>query len=190
MPGGFVHMKYMIASDIHGSAVFSEKLAEAFYREKADRLVLLGDLLYHGPRNGIPEGYDPQKTAEILNSLKDSVLCIHGNCDSEVDQLLIDFPITQEFGVLEHGKRLIFLTHGHILNPDSPPNIKRGDIVMYGHFHVPACIEKNGCIFMNPGSVSIPKENSWNGYMTVEGSDYIWKDIEGIIKLRWTDKEY
>jgi putative phosphoesterase len=172
-------MKIMIASDIHGSAFYCSKLIKAFENEEAERLLLLGDLLYHGPRNNLPGEYDPKAVAAMLNNIRDHILCVRGNCDAEVDQMLLEFPIMAEYCILYAEKRMIFATHGHKLNPKSPPMLKTGDILLNGHTHIPACQDTGTFIYMNPGSVSIPKEHSLNSYMILEDESFIWKDIQG-----------
>lgn len=170
----------MIASDIHGSAYYCEKMMQAFNREKADKLVLLGDLLYHGPRNDLPRDYDPKAVIKMLSEKTDKILCVRGNCDSEVDQMVLTFPIMADYGILcECGKTLYF-THGHKINTKSPLPISKGDILLHGHTHVPAWEEfGNDNLYLNPGSVSIPKENSPNGYMIFENGVFLWKDLDG-----------
>lgn len=176
-------MKWMIASDIHGSELYLRKLLDAYNREKADRLLLLGDLLYHGPRNDLPEGYQPKKVIELLNSMKEEILCVRGNCEAEVDQMVLEFPVMAEYAILTAGRRMIFATHGHVFNERNLPPLHKGDILLHGHTHVPKCTEHEDYIYMNPGSVSIPKENSHHGYMIMEGQDFAWKDLEGNVKL-------
>ena len=172
-------MKWMIASDIHGSAHYCEKLIEAYHREKADRLLLLGDILYHGPRNDLPRDYAPKQVIGMLNELKQDILCVRGNCDTEVDQMVLQFPVLADYAVLAAGSRLIYVTHGHVYNSSKLPPIQPGDILLHGHTHIPACEELDTHIYLNPGSVSIPKENSPHSYMTFDGSDFIWKDLNG-----------
>lgn len=179
-------MKYMIASDIHGSEFYAERLNEAFEKEKADRLILLGDLLYHGPRNDLPKGYNPKAVIEILNSLSEKILAVRGNCDAEVDQMVLSFPIMAEYAVAEYGGKLLYLTHGHIYGEENPPKLAKGDILICGHTHVPKCTEHDGFVYMNPGSASIPKEMSPNGYMTLEGSEFIWKSFDDGEWLRYS----
>lgn len=173
-------MKYMIASDIHGSALWCEKLLEAFEKEKADRLILLGDILYHGPRNDLPDEYAPKEVIAMLNPLKDRILAVRGNCDAEVDQMVLDFPIMADYAILDAGKRLIYLTHGHIFNTGHLPPLAKGDILLHGHTHVPAW-ERFGDanLYLNPGSVSIPKNNSEHGYMIIENGNLCWKNFRG-----------
>lgn len=172
-------MKWMIASDIHGSAFYCEKLMRAWEREKADRLVLLGDLLYHGPRNALPEQYDPPRVIAMLNAMKDEILCVRGNCEAEVDQMVLQFPVLADYALLALGGRVAFMTHGHLFNEQHLPPIKDGDILLHGHTHVPACEVRERYIYMNPGSVSIPKENSAHSYMTLEDGVFLWKELDG-----------
>ena len=171
-------MKLLIASDLHGSAVFTRALLEAFAREKAGRLVLLGDLLYHGPRNDLPEGYAPKEVIPLLNGLRDRILCIRGNCDAEVDQMVLDFPLMADYADLPLGETMIYLTHGHVYNKDHCPPLAPGDILLHGHTHVPAWEPfGNGNLYLNPGSVSIPKNGSRHSYMTLENGQFTWKDV-------------
>lgn len=173
-------MKLMIASDIHGSAYYCEKMVEAYKKEQADRLLLLGDILYHGPRNDLPRDYDPKKVISMLNPMKNDILCVRGNCDGEVDQMVLDFPIMAEYSLIFDGEITIFATHGHHYNLQNLPPHKEGDVLLHGHTHVPACICENGMWYINPGSVSIPKENSPHSYMIYEDGGFVWKDIEGV----------
>lgn len=175
-------MKYFVASDIHGSATFCQRMLDAYFKEGADRLILLGDILYHGPRNDLPEGYAPKQVISMLNDVKSELFCVRGNCDTEVDQMVLDFPILADYALIPLGKRTVFVTHGHRYNTDSPPPMKQGDILLHGHTHVPACTEFNGCLYVNPGSVSIPKEDSWHGYMIIEDNRLVWKDLESEVK--------
>ena len=172
-------MKFLIASDIHGSEFYCRKLIEAYKNENADRLVLLGDILYHGPRNDLPEGYAPKKVIEILNALKSEILCVRGNCDTEVDQMVLNFPILADYAILTAGDRLVYLTHGHNFNENNLPPLQDGDILLHGHTHVPKCVQHESYVYLNPGSVSIPKEDSWHGYMILENGRFIWKDFDG-----------
>ncbi len=173
-------MKLMIASDIHGSAFYCGKMIEAYKKEKADKLLLLGDLLYHGPRNELPKDYAPKKVIEMLNGIKDEIICVRGNCDTEVDQMVLEFPIMAEYCILYLDKRMIFATHGHKFNPENKPMLKKDDILLNGHTHIPKCDRTNDFIYMNPGSVSIPKESSAHSYMILE-KEFSWKDLEGNI---------
>lgn len=173
-------MKWMIASDIHGSAFYCRKMVKAFEKENADKLLLLGDVLYHGPRNSLPKDYDPKAVMELLNPMKREILCVRGNCDAEVDQMVLEFPVLAEYFIAYFMDRMIFASHGHHFHPGNLPNIKPGDILLFGHTHIPDFGEKEGVIYVNPGSVSIPKEGSSHSYMVMEDS-LIWKDLEGHI---------
>ena len=172
-------MKWMIASDLHGSAYYCRKMLEAFEREEADRLFLLGDLLYHGPRNDLPREYAPKEVIPLLNGKKEKLLCVRGNCDAEVDQMVLEFPVLADYAVLLVGQRLIYATHGHIYHVKNLPPLAPGDVLLHGHTHVPAWTEfGQGNLYLNPGSVSIPKENSPHSYMTLEGNTMQWKELE------------
>lgn len=172
-------MKIMIASDIHGSAFYCEKMLERFKAENAEKLLLLGDILYHGPRNDLPKGYEPKKVIEMLNALKDKILCVRGNCDTEVDQMVLKFPVLAEYCILYLGSRMIFATHGHKLNPDNLPPISKGDILLNGHTHIPKFIDNGEYIYINTGSVSIPKESSEHSYIILEDNEFIFKNLDG-----------
>ena len=172
-------MKWMIASDLHGSAYYCRKMLEAFEREGADRLFLLGDLLYHGPRNDLPREYAPKEVIPLLNGKKEKLLCVRGNCDAEVDQMVLEFPVLADYAVLPVGQRLIYATHGHIYHVKNLPPLAPGDVLLHGHTHVPAWTEfGQGNLYLNPGSVSIPKENSPHSYMTLEENMMQWKELE------------
>ncbi len=171
-------MKWLIASDLHGSALTCEKLLLAFEKEQADRILFLGDLLYHGPRNDLPDLYAPKKVIELLNAMKDRLFCVRGNCDTEVDQMVLEFPILAPYALLELGERMLFATHGHVHNAASLPPLKRGDIVLHGHTHIPIWEEHEGIFVLNPGSVTIPKAGSHRSYMTLEDGTFTWKKLE------------
>ena len=171
-------MKYLIASDIHGSAYFCDKLIEAINIEKPDKIVLLGDLLYHGPRNDLPKDYAPKMVIEMLNPLKDKLLCVRGNCDTEVDQMVLAFPILADYAVISVGERLIYATHGHKYNENNLPPIAKGDILLNGHTHISKCRVFDDYIYMNTGSVSIPKESTPHSYMILENNKFLWKNLE------------
>ena len=172
-------MKWMIASDLHGSAYYCRKMLEAFEREGADRLFLLGDLLYHGPRNDLPREYAPKEVIPLLNGKKEKLLCVRGNCDAEVDQMVLEFPVLADYAVLPVGRRLIYATHGHIYHVKNLPPLAPGDVLLHGHTHVPAWTEfGQENLYLNPGSVSIPKENSPHSYMILEGNTMQWKELE------------
>lgn len=159
-------MKLFIASDIHGSAYWCRKMLDAFEAEKADRMLLLGDILYHGPRNDLPEGYAPKEVIAMLNPYADKILCVRGNCEAEVDQMVLNFPVMADYAVIFDGERRIYATHGHLYGPENPPKLSAGDVLLCGHTHIPANRQIGDFTYINPGSVSIPKENSAHGYMT------------------------
>lgn len=171
-------MKWMIASDLHGSATFCAQMLEAFDREGADRLLLLGDLLYHGPRNDLPEGYAPKTVIDLLNARKDVIFCVRGNCEAEVDQMVLSFPVLAESMLLCESGRMIVATHGHHADEIAAP-LAQGSVLLHGHTHVPRCETVHGILYLNPGSVSLPKENSKRGYMTLCDGLLQWKDLQG-----------
>ena len=178
-------MKFMIASDLHGSAFYTRQLLDTFVLEGADRMLLLGDLLYHGPRNDLPKDYAPKQVIAMLSDIKEKILCVRGNCDTEVDQMVLDFPILADYAIFAAGKRMIFATHGHHFNVNSLPPMQQGDILIYGHTHVPMLNVTDERVCLNPGSVSIPKENSWHGCMTLEDGHFRWIDFDGNVKMEY-----
>ncbi len=178
-------MKYFIASDIHGSLKYAQELFEAYEREKADKILLLGDLLYHGPRNDLPEDYNPKAVIELLNRYKEFIMCVRGNCDTEVDQMVLDFPIMADYCILSMEETVVYASHGHVFGEKNPPKLCGNEILLCGHTHVPKCEQKEDFCYMNPGSVSIPKEDSWHGYMIWEHNDFTWKDFQGNIRLTY-----
>ena len=172
-------MKWMIASDIHGSAYYCRELLAAFEREAASKLLLLGDVLYHGPRNDLPRDYAPKQVIEMLNAITEKLLCVRGNCDTEVDQMVLAFPVLADYAILAVGERMIYATHGHVYNEQKLPPLQKGDVLLHGHTHVPKCVEHEEYLYINPGSVSIPKEKSPHSYMTFDGKTFEWKDLDG-----------
>ena len=174
-------MKLMIASDIHGSALYCEKLLERYRHEAPDKLLLLGDILYHGPRNDLPDGYSPKEVIKMLNNIKDKILCVRGNCDAEVDQMVLDFPIMADYIILNLDDETVFATHGHIYNEQNLPPMGNCNILLCGHTHIPKFVRHGGYTYINPGSVSIPKEGSLRGYMIYEDKKIIRKDLDGNI---------
>ena len=180
-------MKLMIASDIHGSAYWCQKLLDAMDREQPDKLLLLGDILYHGPRNDLPRDYAPKQVIQLLNARKSRLLCVRGNCDTEVDQMVLEFPVLADYCILPlAGGRTVFATHGHVHNKAALPPLQPGDILLHGHTHVPACeYLEGGVMYLNPGSVSIPKEDSCHGYMLLEDAGFLWKDLDGTVQRAW-----
>jgi len=172
----------MIASDIHGSAYYCREMLRAFDREQADKLLLLGDILYHGPRNDLPEEYAPKEVISLLNARRGRILCVRGNCDTEVDQMVLEFPILADYCILFVRNRMIFATHGHHYNKTAMPPMQPGDILLHGHTHIPAW-EPIGdhSLYLNPGSVSIPKDGSRHSYMVLTEEEILWKDLAGTV---------
>ena len=168
----------MFASDIHGSAPNCELMLKRFDEEEAEKLILLGDILYHGPRNGLTEGYDPKEVSRMLNERKDSIFCVRGNCDSEVDQMMLEFPIMAEYALLFLEGRTVFLTHGHKFNTENPPLLKKGDILLHGHTHIQIVDDSREYIYINPGSVTVSKEGKPKSYMIYENGVFTIKQLE------------
>ena len=175
-------MKLMIASDIHGSAFYCKQLIEAYKQEQPDKLLLLGDLLYHGPRNDLPKDYAPKQVIEMLNAISDQLICVRGNCEAEVDQMVLNFPVLSESCILYIDGQSINATHRHINSPANPPKLHKGDILLTGHTHIPAWEEYDNFLYLNPGSVSIPKEGSAHSYVILEDQFY-WKDLDGNVYM-------
>ncbi len=172
-------MKLFFLSDIHGSVYYLEKALGRFEDEKANYIVLLGDALYHGARNPLPKEYNPKEVIKILNEHSDKIIAVRGNCDSEVDQMVLDFPIMATYStILYKGKRL-FLSHGHIYNEDNMPKLSDGDIFIYGHTHIPKAEKKDNIFIINPGSITLPKENNPHTYGLLEGDVFKIKDLAG-----------
>ena len=170
-------MKLMIASDLHGSAHYTRLLLDAYKREQADRLLLLGDILYHGPRNDLPKGYGPKQVIPILSAYKDKIICVRGNCEAEVDQMVLPFSCMADCALVSADGLNLYLTHGHHHSPENLPPLAEGSVFLSGHTHVKLDAVRNGIRCLNPGSVSIPKENSPHSYMTLEGNTFLWKDV-------------
>lgn len=172
-------MRLMIASDIHGSAYYCRKLMEAYEEQKADQLLLLGDLLYHGPRNDLPREYAPKEVIQMLNEKKDSILCVRGNCEAEVDQMVLEFPCMADYIMIYDQGLTIFATHGHLFNEEQLPPLKPGTILLHGHTHLTENREiSGGIIYRNPGSVSIPKGGTEHGYLMLENGKFTAYTLE------------
>ena len=162
-------MKYLFASDIHGSFAACKAILSRLDAENADRLVLLGDLLYHGPRNPFSEDYNPLAISEMLNTLSPKPFCVRGNCDSEVDQMVLNFPIMADYTLLPlHNGRIAFITHGHLFNIHNMPQLNHGDLLIHGHTHIHTVEEHEGILYINPGSASLPHEEQPKSYMTLD----------------------
>lgn len=171
--------KIIFASDIHGSAYWCGELLAAFQNENAEKLVLLGDLLYHGPRNDFPNDYSPKKVFAMLNAVKDKIICVRGNCDSEVDQMVLEFPMMADYALLSFKNRNAFLTHGHLYNAENPPLLQASDVLFNGHFHSP-CLRKTpqGFLYANCGSVALPKDDTPHSYIVYENGTLYLKDLQ------------
>lgn len=171
-------MKYLVVSDIHGSNYYANKIKEIKEKENPDKIILLGDLYYHGPRNPLTKEYGPMEVANILNSFKDIILCTRGNCDADVDEMISEFKF-EDYIRLEIDGKKFFFTHGHVYNMDNIPD--NTDVLVYGHFHTGFIEEKSGVLCVNPGSIALPKNNTKNSYLIIESNEIILKDIEGNI---------
>lgn len=174
----------MFASDIHGSSYYCEKMIEAYQREKADRLILLGDILYHGPRNDLPKDYAPKKVIAMLNAKKEDICAVRGNCDAEVDQMVLEFPIMADYAVFYFDDKMIYATHGHRYSTDNLPPMKKGDIFIQGHTHILMACKKEDNIVLNPGSISLPKENNEPTYGIMEQGEFLIKNFNNEVIKR------
>ena len=170
-------MKLVIASDIHGSAYWCEKLVTLIEQEQPDRILLLGDLLYHGPRNDLPRDYAPKQVIPMLSQYKDRIIAVRGNCEAEVDQMVLPFPCLADFSQLLMDGRTFYLTHGHHANPEALPPLAEGSVFLYGHTHVKRDEVVNGIRCLNPGSVSIPKDGS-NSCIIYENNEFSFRILE------------
>ena len=171
-------MKLLIASDIHGSAYYCRKLIDVFETRKPDRMLLLGDLLYHGPRNDLPREYNPKAVITMLNAIADKLLCVRGNCEAEVDQMVLSFPVMAEYAVLYDGDRELFASHGHHITPENPPALPEGAILLGGHTHVAEDRDCGHFRYRNPGSVSIPKGGTARGCLLYENGEFTAISLE------------
>ncbi len=173
-------MKLFICSDIHGDIASAEKVIEFYKKEDADKILILGDVLYHGPRNDLPKDYAPKKVIELFNAHRNILMCVRGNCDAEVDQMVLNFPILADYIFLSLDGLSVFATHGHHHNTETPPPLRSGEILLHGHTHVLKCEEfGDGNYYLNPGSVSLPKEGNPKTYMIYENRKFTVKDFDG-----------
>lgn len=172
-------MKLFFISDIHGSVYYLNKALEIFESENADYIVILGDILYHGARNPLPKEYNPKKVTELINKYSDRIIAVRGNCDSEVDQMVINFPILSTYSTILYNDRRLFLTHGHIYNENNLPKLKDKDVLIYGHTHIPKAEKMDNIYVINPGSITLPKENSPHTYGVLEENIFTIKTLEG-----------
>ena len=176
--------KILIASDIHGSAWYCRKLLQALEREGAKRMLLLGDILYHGPRNDLPREYAPKDVIAMLNPLKERIVSVRGNCEAEVDQMVLDFPVLADYCLMPVGDHMMFCTHGHIYNEENLPPMMPGDILLYGHTHVPRAEKVLDKWMLNPGSVSLPKEGNPPSYAVLEDGVFTIRRLDGTELMR------
>lgn len=170
-------MKYLIASDLHGSARYCRALLDTFRREEADRLILLGDLLYRGPVNPLPEEYDTHAVVAMLNEHADRILGVRGNCDAEVDQMVLQFPMFADYALLSLDGVDLIATHGHRWGPENPPPMRSGSYLLCGHIHLPVRRPMGHFTYLNPGSVSMPKEGTAHSCLLLEDGVFTWKDV-------------
>ena len=174
-------MKLMFASDIHGSLTGCELLLQCYEEEKPAKLILCGDILYHGPRNPLPDRYSPAEVADALNGIKNDILCVRGNCEAEVDQMMLSFPCLSDYCVLWADGREIFVTHGHLWETESIPGISAGKTVVSGHTHIYRAYTKDGVNYINPGSVSLPKNGNPPTYAVYEDGTFSVKRTDGTV---------
>lgn len=163
-------MKYAVASDIHGSSFWCDKLIKDIEQQRVDGIILLGDLMYHGPRNALPEGYDPANVAQQLNGLSTSIVAVRGNCDSEVDQMLLDFPCMGDYAIVVEGETRLFCTHGHLPFNDKTCSLPDDSVILNGHSHIKRDETIDGIRYLNPGSVGIPKDGT-HSYLIYDGGE-------------------
>ncbi len=169
--------KLLVVSDIHGALAGAETLLSAIEKHSPDWILCLGDVLYHGPRNDLPETYAPKKVIEIMNSISEKIIAVRGNCEAEVDQMVLNFPVTADYNIVPYGNRRIFMSHGHVYGPDHLPKLNQGDIFLSGHTHIPTAYEKDGIFLLNPGSISLPKQNHPSSYGLFDESGFtVMKD--------------
>lgn len=183
-------MKIFVASDIHGSAFYCRKMLAAYEEEQAERMLLLGDILYHGPRNDLPREYAPKEVIAMLNRHKDEIYAVRGNCEAEVDQMVLQFPVLADYCLIPLRKKMIYATHGHVYHAENLPPMREGDILLHGHTHVLKAEEREGFLLLNPGSVSIPKEGNMPTYAILENGWFTIKNFDGnVVKTLRLEEE-
>ena len=170
-------MKILVASDIHGDAQCMGMLCQRIKEDEPDMIVLLGDLLYHGPRNDLPEYYNTKTVAQQLNELRLPIICVRGNCDAEVDQVMVNFPIMSDYSVINDGDRMLYACHGHNMNWTITLPEDKDQVVLTGHIHVPGIWQEENFIRINPGSVSLPRNGTPHSYIFLEGKSVSWRDV-------------
>ena len=171
-------MKILFASDIHGSAYYCKMLMQRINEEKPEKIILLGDLLYHGPRNDLPKDYAPKEVIGMLNGIKDKIIAVRGNCEAEVDQMVLDFDVMSTYKEMNINGINLFLTPGHHFNKENPPEKSGKFVLLNGHFHIPEISDEGDFVYINTGSVSIPKENSAHSYLTLEENIFSLKELK------------
>ncbi len=174
-----MYMKIFVMSDIHGSLYYTQKTLDQYEKESCDLIAILGDCLYHGPRNPLPRDYNPSKVALLLNDYKEQILAVRGNCDSEVDQMVLDFEMMGDYHLLMMNNFKVFMTHGHLYDKEKMPMLNSGDVFIHGHFHVPMARKLGETYYLNPGSITLPKENSQNSYAILTDQSFTVKSVEG-----------
>ena len=151
-------MNYLVVSDIHGSMAGAKAFEDALNMHQPEAVLCLGDVLYHGPRNDLPARYAPKEVIPLMNRYASKISAVRGNCDAEVDQMVLNFPLTADYNTFLLGRRRVFMTHGHIYSPEHLPLLSKGDIFLFGHTHIPLAEETDGIMILNPGSISLPKQ--------------------------------
>lgn len=166
-------MEYIVISDLHGSLEAANIVIEAIKHHNINRVLCLGDILYHGPRNTLPIDYNPKEVINILNSVSNKITAIKGNCDSEVDQMVLQFPILADYNQFYIGNKKLFMTHGHIYSTENTSHLDKGDIFLFGHVHLPIAEIQNDIYILNPGSSSLPKQNHPKTYAILNDNGFI-----------------
>lgn len=158
-------MKYVVVSDIHGSLYYTKVLLDIIKKEEPDQIIILGDLYYHGPRNPLPREYNPMEVAKILNTLKEQLIVIRGNCDAVVDEMISEFSFVDHYNIIINNKKVMF-THGHLYNKEYIPDDI--DVLIYGHFHTGFIERVNKVLCVNAGSITLPKNNTANSLLIID----------------------
>lgn len=174
-------MKYLVVSDLHGSSLSATECERLLKSTQADKMLMLGDYLYHGPRNPLPEHYDPKTVIATLNPLKEKIVGIRGNCDSEVDQMVLEFPMMADYVLIQINHRRIFATHGHVFHPEKLPSLNKGDVFLFGHIHIPVAEKQEEIYLCNPGSITLPKMDSKQSYGILDETHFAVYDLSGTL---------
>lgn len=178
---------YLVISDIHGSLDGALLVKNAFKKHNADCILCLGDILYHGPRNDLPNDYYPKKVIPILNDLANYIISVRGNCDAEVDQMVLDFACTSDYNIIPYQNNKIFMSHGHIYSPNNLPTLNKGDLFLSGHTHIPTAeLNNEGIYLLNPGSISLPKNGHPKTYGTLQNNIFNIYTIENDLYMSIT----